>query len=521
MIAAWMLYAIAVGVLLTAAAWVADAACRLLRRPRRGVWAAALAGTVTAAVWGATLGTPGRPDVGRRDASRPAERAVAPALGVVPNVVRPLVAPAPRLTSPSWLAVGPSNPLRALDRALVTLWLGAAAVGAATLAAGARRLARARRRWRPLGTGVLVADDYGPAVAGVYRPAIVVPRWTLALAPDDLALVLAHERAHVAARDPLLLAAALVALVALPWLLPLWLVVVRLRLAVESDCDRRVLRAHPDAVRYGRLLVDVAERALTLGTPAARWRVATAPALLDPPRVLETRIRDLVTPTPGRGAGVRAAALLAAAASAAALACMTPRPTEDSHVAARPAERSPVAARPTDDSLAAQRALVDSLRAQVATLRARVAVTPASDARPSRATSPSLRDLVSPASRVRAPSEDELRADVAQAAPAALTGALGHRPFVWLVYDSAGHVALSATGDAGIRIDVDTASSGAADTVRVLNAYGIFRTFPSLHEQQLHSFGWSRVAAGADTVQVIWVRPTSLGWKLSDFATDR
>ena len=74
----------------------------------------------------------------------------------------------------AWLTVGPSHPLHALDRLLVALWLAAAAAGAATLAAGARRLARARRSWRSLGTApdVWVAEAYGPAVAGVPTSAV-------------------------------------------------------------------------------------------------------------------------------------------------------------------------------------------------------------------------------------------------------------------------------------------------------------------------------------------------------------
>src|SRR5207237_739956 len=109
------------------------------------------------------------------------------------------------------------------------------------------------------------------------------------------------------------------ALAALPWLVPLWFVVVRLRLAVESDCDRRVTRRHPDVIRYGRLLLDVAERAL----PAS---IAGAPALLYPTRTLEARIRGLVAPAPRRGERARAAALFTAAVGAAALACVAPRP---------------------------------------------------------------------------------------------------------------------------------------------------------------------------------------------------
>src|SRR5690606_36645467 len=56
---------------------------------------------------------------------------------------------------------------------------------------------------------VLVSERLGPAIFGLVRPCIVVPSWLFETAPEQQALVLRHEREHAAARDPLLLAAAL------------------------------------------------------------------------------------------------------------------------------------------------------------------------------------------------------------------------------------------------------------------------------------------------------------------------
>jgi hypothetical protein len=47
-------------------------------------------------------------------------------------------------------------------------------------------------------------------------------------------------------------------------------------------------------------------------------------------------------------------------------------------------------------------------------------------------------------------------------------------------------------------------------------AEGVGRTFPSPRGVQLHSYGWTGVAAGADTVNVLRVRPTSLGRPVDD-----
>ncbi|UUZ52386.1 hypothetical protein LP419_22985 [Massilia sp. H-1] len=47
----------------------------------------------------------------------------------------------------------------------------------------------------------------------------------------------------MAARDPQLLGLALLVLVAMPWNLPMWWQLRRLRHAIEVDCDARVLAA--------------------------------------------------------------------------------------------------------------------------------------------------------------------------------------------------------------------------------------------------------------------------------------
>ena len=106
------------------------------------------------------------------------------------------------------------------------------------------------------GERVLVSPDVGPAVIGWFRGTVVLPEWALGLEPDWRRLVLAHEREHVRAHDPALLALGILALVLLPGNAALWWQVRRLRLAVELDCDERVLRAHPDVGAYGGLLLE-------------------------------------------------------------------------------------------------------------------------------------------------------------------------------------------------------------------------------------------------------------------------
>src|SRR6185437_16360485 len=100
-----------------------------------------------------------------------------------------------------------------------------------------------------------VAPDTGPAVAGWLRPRIVLPAWALHASRGDLELIVLHESEHIRARDPRLLFYAAAMVVLLPWNVVLWWLVHLLRLAIELDCDARVLRHAPDVAAYGALLI--------------------------------------------------------------------------------------------------------------------------------------------------------------------------------------------------------------------------------------------------------------------------
>lgn len=156
------------------------------------------------------------------------------------------------------------------------MWILSSCSGAAVLMAGSCYGARRRRRWRRAylaGAEVFVAQDVGPAALGLLRPEIVLPEWLLAASPETLLLVIAHERSHVAARDPGLMGLGMGCAVLMPWNGLLWWLVHRLRLAIEVDCDRRVLHIGHDAGRYARTLVEVStQRPVYLGALAASSR---------------------------------------------------------------------------------------------------------------------------------------------------------------------------------------------------------------------------------------------------------
>jgi hypothetical protein len=84
-----------------------------------------------------------------------------------------------------------------------------------------------------------------------------------------------------------LLAAAQVLTIALPWNVPLWWFARRLRMAIEIDCDARVLRSGVDPAHYGEVLLAVGQH---------RGHVpANAAALIEPVTQLERRIRIMLT----------------------------------------------------------------------------------------------------------------------------------------------------------------------------------------------------------------------------------
>jgi beta-lactamase regulating signal transducer with metallopeptidase domain len=166
------------------------------------------------------------------------------------------------------------------------------------------RLQVAARRWRRElidGQVVWVTETLGPAVYGLLKPVILMPRWALDAPSQTRAVVLAHEQEHIAARDPALLLLGLVLVVIAPWNLPLWWQLRRLRFAIEVDCDRRVLGRGTEARAYGEVLLTIGERRTF--TPVG------AIALTEPASQLRRRIRIITMRLPKRGIGAVAAAI--------------------------------------------------------------------------------------------------------------------------------------------------------------------------------------------------------------------
>jgi beta-lactamase regulating signal transducer with metallopeptidase domain len=138
------------------------------------------------------------------------------------------------------------------------------------------------------GVPVVVTDVVGPATVGLLRSHVLVPRWVLAMPGVQRRYVLRHEEEHRSAHDARLLFFASLFIVLAPWNLALWWQLRRLHLAVEMDCDNRVVSALGNAPAYGELLFKVAQ--------AASRGPRLQPALLGV-GMLEHRLTMLLAPT--------------------------------------------------------------------------------------------------------------------------------------------------------------------------------------------------------------------------------
>lgn len=305
MIAAWMLYATALGALLGGGAVALGGLALVLRRATRWLWLCAIAGTLAVPALLAL-----RPRPATAVPSAPAAAGAAPAVSQVRSA-----------SDGRRVSVWHRVDLARLNRALLVGWAAASATLAIVLLGASLAQRRAGRGWAAQvldGTPVLVAPDAGPLVSGLWRLEIVLPQWALLRSEEERRMMLAHEEEHRRARDPNLLLLGVLALVLNPWNLALWWQLRRLRLAIETDCDRRVLGAGVDVRGYGSLLLEV-------GSRSVRQPVFAGAAFSETQSLLERRIDAMTAPAP-RHPVARAFALATVAAGVLVLACAAPRP---------------------------------------------------------------------------------------------------------------------------------------------------------------------------------------------------
>jgi beta-lactamase regulating signal transducer with metallopeptidase domain len=162
----------------------------------------------------------------------------------------------------------PNDTERLSTAALVGMLLPELALGAPVWLAGAIGLAALFAAAQMRFMRLVDAGLAGPAVVGFISPRVVMPADDGAYSPEERELIRAHERAHVARKDPR--AAAFVALAqCVCWFNPFaHLAAHLLRLDQELACDAFVMMRRPEARGlYARTLLktQLAGQALPLG----------------------------------------------------------------------------------------------------------------------------------------------------------------------------------------------------------------------------------------------------------------
>jgi beta-lactamase regulating signal transducer with metallopeptidase domain len=300
-----MLYAVVFALMLAGAAHFLDRGFRALGRPTRWIWAAAMLGGVLAPFLPRLMPT-ARPVASTGGLGIPLETLYGiGAMGTAGSA-------------------GTSSLIQMTNGSLAGLWILGSILVAGAFASVCLRLRRQRTAWEVRTVGgeeVLLSKGLGPAVMGVFRPRIILPPWALSLSRDELELVLLHEKEHVQARDPALLAGGLLMAALTPWNPVLWWSLQRLRLAVEGDCDRRVLARGIAPSSYGRFLLGMASRGQRLP--------ALAPALTEGGKTFMEKRLMMIQTLVSRHRSWAAVSGLAAAAVFLVLACETPLPPGD------------------------------------------------------------------------------------------------------------------------------------------------------------------------------------------------
>ncbi|UPJ53682.1 hypothetical protein IVB30_21650 [Bradyrhizobium sp. 200] len=276
---AWMSYVIVVSLLLGLAALALERSVRIRQKPTRWLWGGSMIASllVPLVISSVSVQIPQLADV------------VEPAMPQRVVALRQMTASG--LSPSGWLTAtaGGFPAFPDLDRLLQVGWSAASTILLLAILAGSVQLNRRRRGWERgnmAGFPVHISEDAGPAIAGLLDPHIVVPRWLMQCPADVQELVIAHEQSHLEAHDARLLTIALGLLVCMPWNLPLWWQLRRLRFAAEIDCDARVLRRGYDVSRYGETLIAVGERQSAT--------IAMVAAMSESGSLLERRIRNML-----------------------------------------------------------------------------------------------------------------------------------------------------------------------------------------------------------------------------------
>ena len=257
----WMLYSIVVSLLMGLAALALERSAHLRQRPARWLWATSMVASLAILFIPSTASVPIIPSTASVQIAETthADRATSSEIFAPPQTT---AIETSRFTLP--IIGTDQTPLpNGVSTLLDWTWRMASMALALVILASGAHLSWRRRRWdrgHMAGTAVYISEDCGPAVVGFLRPHIVVPRWLTKLSPDAQEVVMAHERSHLGAYDTQLLTIAVCLVACMPWNPVLWWQLRRFRLAIETDCDARVLSLGYPVARYSETLIAVGER---------------------------------------------------------------------------------------------------------------------------------------------------------------------------------------------------------------------------------------------------------------------
>lgn len=312
---AWMVYVLVVSLALSAAALAVEKAALARRASTRWVWGLAILASLLLpmAISSISTGSPAAPVTAKPAASQSSF----PLRRLTSDELSPAI----------WVSdsAGPVAASPDINTLLERVWLFSSLTMLAVLFASAAQLNWRKRRWERgtvLGVPVYITGTIGPAIVGLLRPCIVVPSWLMDETVEKKTLVIAHEQSHIEARDAQLLSIAVLLLAAMPWNLPLWWQLHRLRRAIELDCDARVLRHGHDVRRYGEALIAVGEKQSA--------NIMVVAAMSESKSFLEQRIRTMLR-KPGKWAWLSAIVLAGAGIGFAAVAAQVVPPVAGTH----------------------------------------------------------------------------------------------------------------------------------------------------------------------------------------------
>ena len=208
----------------------------------------------------------------------------------------------------------PVSRLPSVPEALITLWLSGVVVSLGALVVSLGRVRALVDRghqlvdesWRDAADRIaakfgvrgpvrLIAHEgvVTPMAAGIQAPTIFLPANAVEWSVDRRDVVLAHEMAHLASRDPMRHLVSRIAMT-LYWFHPLaWVASREATTACEQACDEAVLSLGVRPSAYAEILLDFASGA-RMNTPVAALPIVRR-------RLLETRLMAILDSTPRRG----------------------------------------------------------------------------------------------------------------------------------------------------------------------------------------------------------------------------